>query len=120
MRIRYRRAMVVAPLICAMVFFAFPLKDRLAFSIFMLNGVPLLAIAFALRFRSLGELTDRELILRALYGGKEARFPRGNLSVVDDKIYCWDKRVPIAKWNVDPEDWQALVRSLRPAQTAPP
>ena len=73
--------------------------------VFCTMGIRLLA-------RPLGELTDTELTMRALFGGRDSRYPADQLRVVERGLYCGDKAI-LARWSTNRDDWRALVERVQ-------
>ena len=76
------------------------------------TGVLMLAISIGFMVRPMGELTETELTLFALVGPVKKRYPADQLRVVDGRLYSGDKKVRLAVWAINRDDWRALQERL--------
>ena len=118
-RIRYSRAPAILILVCVAGSLVMPcIKIVLGrwsvpdLSLNVLTTGFLLAFGIRLLVRPLGELTDTELTLRAVFGRRHSRYPDDQLRVVERTLYCGDKGI-LARWVTNRDDWRALVERVQ-------
>ena len=111
MKIRYRTGLAVFILVAG----AFVLLTSIITgpSVSTFTGTLCLVIGIGYLVRPLAELTDTELTLLALFGPLKKPYPVAELRVVDGKIYCGEKKVRIARWVTNTQDWRALLERLQ-------
>ena len=125
-RIRYSRAPAILILVCVAVTLVmacikivlgrWSVRD-LWWSVSDLSLDVLIVVVFCtfgirLLVRPLGELTDTELTMRALFGRRHSRYPADQLRVVERRLYCGDK-VILGRWVTNRDDWRALVERVQ-------
>ena len=115
MKIRYKTSLAVLFIVCAVFVLATSLLNGPSIS--TLTGGLILFIGISYLVRPLGELTDTELTVLALFGPIKRRYPIAELRMTNGRIYAGDKKVPMPSWTVHNEDWQALMKRIesRPA-----
>ena len=118
-RIRYSRAPAVLILVCgAVIVFMARTKfvlGRWSIPDLCLDLVELVIVgSFGIRLlvRPLGELTDTELTVRAVFGRRHSRYPADQLRVVERTLYCGDKAI-LGRWSTNRDDWRALVERVQ-------
>jgi hypothetical protein len=82
-------------------------------SVSTFTGSLCLVIGIGYLVRPLAELTESDLTLLALFGPLKKPYPVAQLRVVDGKIYCGEKKVRIAGWVANTQDWRALLERLQ-------
>ena len=63
--------------------------------------------------RPMAELTETELTLFALVGPIKKRYPADQLRLVDGRLYSGGKKVRLAVWAANKDDWRALLQRLQ-------
>jgi hypothetical protein len=118
-RIRYSRAPAILFLVggAVIVFMACTkfVLGRWSIPDLCLDLVELVIVgSFAIRLlvRPLGELTDTELTVRAVFGRRDSRYPADQLRVVKRGLYCGDKAI-LGRWATNRDDWRALVERVQ-------
>jgi len=111
MKIRYRTGLAVFILVAG----AFVLLTSFITgpSVSTFTGTLCLVIGLGYLFRPLAELTETELTIFAMFGPLKKQFPVAQLRVVDGKIYNGEKKVRIAGWVTNTQDWRALLERLQ-------
>jgi hypothetical protein len=118
-RIRYSRAPAILFLVggAVIVFMACTkfVLGRWSIPDLCLDLVELVIVgsfAISLLVRPLGELTDTELTVRAVFGRRDSRYPADQLRVVKRGLYCGDKAI-LGRWATNRDDWRALVERVQ-------
>jgi hypothetical protein len=111
MKIRYRTGLGVFILVCGAfcVFTTFLTGP----SVSTFTGALMLAIGIGYLVRPLAELTETELTVFALIGPVKKQFPVAQLRLVDGRLYNGDKKVRLAAWVINTDDWKALVEKVQ-------
>jgi hypothetical protein len=110
MKIRYSIGLALVMLIGA----AFVLGTSLLTgpSVNTVTGVLILGAAIGFMVRPMAELTETELTLFALVGPVKKRYPADQLRLIDGRLYSGDKKVRLAVWAANKDDWRALLQRL--------
>ena len=110
MKIRYSIGFALVMLICS----AF-VRDLAAHRSVdqHVTGVLILGAAIGFMVRPMAELTETELTLFALVGPIKKRYPADQLRLVDGRLYSGDKKVRLAVWAANKDDWRALLQRLQ-------
>ena len=118
-RIRYSRAPAILFLVggAVIVFMACTkfVLGRWSIPDLCLDLVELVIVgsfAISLLVRPLGELTDTELTVRAVFGRRHSRYPADQLRVVERRLCCGDKAI-LGRWATNRDDWRALVERVQ-------
>jgi hypothetical protein len=112
MKIRYSTGFALAILICSAFVIGTSLLTGVSINTF--TGVLMLAVSIGFMVRPMAELTERELTLFALVGPVKKRYPADQLRVVDGRLYSGDKKVGLAVWAINRDDWRTLQERLSP------
>jgi hypothetical protein len=111
MKIRYKTGLGVFIVVSgAFVLFTTFLTGA---SVSTFTGALMLIIGIGYLVRPLAELTDTELTIFALYGPLKKQYPAAQLRFVDGRLYNGDKKVRLAAWVTNGDDWQALVQKVQ-------
>jgi hypothetical protein len=111
MKIRYSTGFALAILIASAFVIGTSLLTGL--SINTLSGALMLAVSIGFMVRPMAELTETELTLFALVGPVKKRYPAAQLRLVDGRLYSGDKKVRLAAWAANRDDWGALLQKLQ-------
>jgi len=111
MKIRYKTGLGVFILVCAS--FILLTTFLTGPSISTVTGAMTLAIGVGYLVRPLAELTETELTIFALYGPLKKQYPAAQLRFVDGRLYSGDKKVRLAAWVTNSDDWKALMQKVQ-------
>jgi hypothetical protein len=111
MKIRYKTGLGVFILVCASFILLTTFLTGPSVSTF--TGAMTLAIGVGYLVRPLAELTDTELTIFALYGPLKKQYPTAQLRLVDGRLYSGDKKVRLAAWVTNSDDWKALMEKVQ-------
>ena len=111
MKIRYRTGLGIFILVCGAFTVFTTFLTGLSVSTF--TGALMLAIGIGYLVRPLAELTETELTVFALYGPVKKHYPAAQLRFVDGRLYNGDKKVRLAAWVINGDDWKALLQKVQ-------
>jgi hypothetical protein len=111
MKIRYKTGLGVFILVCASFILLTTFLTGPSVSTF--TGAMTLAIGIGYLVRPLAELTDTELTIFALFGPLKKQYPAADLRFVDGRLYAGDKKVRLAAWVTNTDDWNALMQKVQ-------
>jgi hypothetical protein len=111
MKIRYKTGLGIFILACA----AFTLFTTFLTgpSVSTFTGALMLLVGIGYLVRPLAELTETELTVFALFGPVKKQYPAAQLRYVDGRLYSGDKKVRLAAWTANGDDWRALVQKVQ-------
>src|SRR5215470_2254932 len=111
MKIRYKTGLPIVILVCSCFILGTSVLTGL--SVNTVTGAIAMIVGIGYLVRPLGELTDTELTLFALFGPLKRHYPLAQLRVVDGRIYSGEKKVPVAAWVTNGDDYQAVLQRLK-------
>src|SRR5215468_4561881 len=111
MKIRYKTGLPIVIIVCAA--FILGTSALTGASVNTVTGAIAMLVGVGYLVRPQGELTETELTLFALFGPLKRHYPLAQLRVLDGRIYNGEKKVPLAAWVTNGDDYQAVIERLK-------